>query len=182
MMKDSTRETVAISVGLSCLGLAAGAIAGATVTAGASQALLTGVLTFVGGAVVSYSAFVTKQQAQKKAGKKDGEPEPPAANVTRIGVGLAVLSLSLLLGAVLGMWFRYRDPFGIAPTPTACARATTEVTGEAKPFGLQSGITREDVETVERVRTRLKSDWYKTQPALEDLQQLVAVARKCTSP
>jgi hypothetical protein len=190
-MKETARETLAIGVGLGALGLAAGAISGATVTAGASQALITGVLTFVGGAVLSYSAFAAKQQAVKRA-KKDGEPEPGPANVVRIGAGLTALSLALMAGAVLGMWFRYRDPLGFTPAPAApfvvvhgcpgAEAAPAAPQSSAASMGMQHG-PGENSEPVKLARRRLAEKFYGDgTPVAKDIAALVDLAVRCAPP
>lgn len=207
-MNDSTKDTIAISAGLGCLGLSTGAIAGATVTAGAAQALITGVLTFVGGAVLSYSAFATRQQAQKKvaaakkeaakkegpAEKKEGEAEPGPANVTRIGLGLAALSLALAVGGVIGLWFRYTDPFGLAPptapaAPAKVAADPKEEGGETPPpskgasFGFQAGPGDAGA-TVKRARSRMRNQYYgpETSQIYQDVAELADLASRCPPP
>jgi hypothetical protein len=179
-MRTSAVETLAIGSGLGALGLAAGSICGMTVTGGAAQALLTGLFTFVGGTILSYSAFA----AQRVSKKTEAAPPPP--NVVRIGAGLAALSMGLVVGAVLGLWFRYHDPLQLAegiPPGSAASEpkggAASAPTGgaAAKGIGLQDGP--EDDQTLARVRDRLRRGFYTTPEVLADITGLNAIAEQC---
>jgi hypothetical protein len=188
---------------MAALGFTAGVMTGATATAGATQALVTGVLTFVGGTVLSYGAFATKQHVQKKKAKAEGEADPPPPNVSRVGAGLVALSIAMLVGAFGGMWFRYRDPFGWAPPRSVAAEKvesaekktektdktdktdkTAETSGSdhVASFGFQAGPGDKNAVVV-RVRQRLQSKFYDADDNIKnDVSALVDLASTCPHP
>lgn len=173
-MRTSAVETLAIGFGLGSLGLAAGSICGMTVTGGAAQALLTGLFTFVGGTILSYSAFAA-HRISKRSEAPQGAPPP---NVVRIGAGLGALSMGLVVGAVLGLWFRYHDPLHLATATSPGAVASdAKLSAPAKGVGLQLGP--EDDQTLARVRDRLRRDVYTSPEALGDITDLTAIAEHC---
>jgi hypothetical protein len=192
-MRVSAQETLAIGAGLGLLGIAAGAICGMTITSGAAQTLLTGLFTFVGGTILSFSAFAVRRSRSEKT-------DPPATtappNVVRIGAGLGALSIGLIIGAVMGLWFRYRDPLSLTPTvsgalsqanspvaPVAPAPVAPALVAPApvvaRGVGLQ--LTPEEDQTLERVRSRLVDKYYKADARgdVAALKEIVDRINKC---
>lgn len=177
-MRASTIETLAIGSGLGLLGLAAGSICGMAVTSGVAQTLLTGMFTFVGGTILSYSAFAVRRATAKKS----DAPAVPAVidppNVVRVGVGLGTLSVGLIIGAVLGLWFRYRDPLDLAPSPPP-KQASEDQKPEVLTKGVGLQLGPEEDQTLARIRDRLKNHYYQTPEVIGDLTDLKAIVDTC---
>jgi hypothetical protein len=85
-----------LGVGFGLFGSVLGAIAGASSVQGISQTLLTSVLTFVGGAFLSYAGF----RVRSRAG------EERSVSGVRVGSSLAAISLGIWLGAAIGITAR----------------------------------------------------------------------------
>ena len=85
-----------LGIGFGLFGSVLGAIAGASSVQGISQTLLTSVLTFVGGAFLSYAGF----RVRSRAG------EERSVSGVRVGSSLAAISLGIWLGAAIGITAR----------------------------------------------------------------------------
>jgi hypothetical protein len=95
---DSHADVIWLGLGFGLFGSVLGAIAGASSVQGISQTLLTSVLTFVGGAFLSYAGFRVRPHAG----------EAPSVSGVRVGASLAAISLGIWLGAGVGIYARLR--------------------------------------------------------------------------
>jgi hypothetical protein len=93
--RSSLRSVSAFGCAFACFGLALGTLTGLSMASGISQALLTSILTFVAGALLSYVGF----QRVGSDGQARLDPFRVAASVTG-------LSLGMLLGLPTGLYGR----------------------------------------------------------------------------
>ena len=131
--------------------------------------------------MLSYAATDSVPRTVKDAAAKSDDK--PRVDPWLAGVGMTALSLAMLGGLVLGLWFRYTDPFGWAPPPAAAAapaadppKKTAEPPREPKGIlGLQGS---EEARTwCQAVDDRLRNDKYRgdqgAKMAIRDLQEMV---------
>lgn len=86
------RRWVWLLVGLGALGLCVGAIAGLSSHSGISKVLLTSVMTFGGGSLMSYAGFRWRRGV-----------DPPRVDPARVGISMAVFAIMTLVGAGTGI-------------------------------------------------------------------------------
>jgi hypothetical protein len=99
-----------LPAGLALLGLTLGAVVGLSRASGISTTLVTTILTFVGGTVLTFSGF--RASADKEA------PIDP----DRVGKGLSALMLGTLLGLGMGIYLR----MGICIKDACCPNAACD--------------------------------------------------------
>ena len=165
-------------LGLLLFGVLVGLTTGLSVTSGASTSLMTGLFSFVGGVVISYTGFA----------KTQGDPNAPAKpDLKQVGGALSALSFGVIVGIFGGMWFRYKNPLAWQTSPSNISHSSTSTPSIESIVGLNDGSIGGDL-TTQRVVKRLVMHWYDNAPnglvqATEDLGDLAKVCvQKCPAP
>jgi hypothetical protein len=90
-----------IGLGLLMFGLSLGMTVGLSTQPGISQTLLTSLLGFVGGVLLTYAGFQRRTE---------GPGDTPRLDTRAVGIGLACFSVGTLVGMILGIYLRTVSP------------------------------------------------------------------------
>lgn len=97
---------IVLAVGLALLGGFFGLLAGMSENTGISSALLTGMISFVGGALVSFLGLRSQREMAEK----------PRLEPVHAGLGIGGFASGLIVSLLLGSWLRL---VGVPPPPAA---------------------------------------------------------------
>ncbi len=123
------RRWLGLLIGFSLLGACVGFIAGLSEHAGISEHLLTGVMTFVTGALLSYSGF------RWRRGTEAARVDP-----LRVGMGVGGFSAFVIVGACFGVAARagaWLGPLNAIAAPATAPGSATPPTEAKKEVGMR---------------------------------------------